>query len=109
VLHRFKAGDGGMPYEVRERHIARDLRLTRTFLDEKLPEHPLTRVLLLQDPTLEEPWPRWLEDGLQAPVERLDERFLVPLQVQVSEDQAATAQSWLEITPLLGATRQEVA
>ncbi|MCB1037472.1 MAG: hypothetical protein KDD47_26815, partial [Acidobacteria bacterium] len=109
VLHRHKASDGALSYEVREQRVLRDLKLTRTFLDERVPGARLERVLLLSAPEVEDPWSRWLEDGLQSPTERLGEVHLTPLSVQLSRQQAEAAQSWLDIAPLVGASCLETA
>lgn len=109
VLHRYKASDGALPYEVREQRVQRDLKLTRSFLDERMPGAPLERVLVLTAPEVEDPWPRWLEDGLQSQTERLKEEHMAPLSVQLSHHQAREADSWLEIAPLLGASCLETA
>lgn len=109
VLHRFKASEPDLPAEVRERRTLRDLRLTRTFLDERLPSASLSLVLLAQAPEETSPWQRWLEEGLQVPVAPLGEEYLTPLDVRLSRAQAEAADSWLEIAPMLGASRKEVA
>ncbi len=109
VLHRHKSSDGALPYEVREKRIQRDLKLTRNFLDERIPGAPLERVLVLAAPEVEDPWPRWLEDSLQSPTERLREEHMVPLSVQLNRQQSEEAGSWLEIAPLLGASCLETA
>lgn len=104
VLHRHKASDGSLPYEVREQRVERDLKLTRSFLDDRIPGTPLEKVLVLIASDIEDPWPRWLEDGLQSRTERLGEDHLVPLSVQLSHQQAQEARSWLDVAPLLGAS-----
>lgn len=105
VLHRYKGSEGGgLPFEARRRLVERDLKLTRTFLDEHLPETPLTRTLLLaDDPTTAEIWAGWLETGLGAPVAELGATHLAPLGF------ATSARRWLQVAPVLGASRQEVA
>ena len=109
VLHRYKTSEADLPYEIRERRILRDLRLTRSFLDDRIPDSPLQLVLVAQAPDVEDPWKRWLEDGLQSATERLDESSLRPLDVQLDRAQAEAASSWLEIAPLFGASHKKVA
>jgi len=109
ILHRYKTTEAELPYEVRERRIVRDLRLTRSFLEERVPDPPLQQVLVAQAPDVEDPWQRWLEEGLQSTTARLDEDTLRPLEVQLNRVQAEAASSWLEIAPLFGASNRKVA
>lgn len=104
VLHRYKASEAGLPLDARRRLVQRDLKLTRTFLEENLPQTSLDRVLLLAtDEQRGAAWAEWLEESLGAPVQGLDASHLAPLGF------ATSARSWLDVAPVLGASRQEVA
>ena len=104
VLHRYKGAEHELPFEAQQRLVERDLKLTRTFLDENLPETPLSRTLVLTDDlVLEEVWGEWLETGLGVPAEALVASHLAPLGL------ATATSGWRRIAPVLGASRQEVA
>jgi hypothetical protein len=104
VLHRYKGFAGGVPEVGRTGLIVRDLKLTRNFLDEQLPNIPLGRVLLLAPPEQEPLWVDVLGEGLGEATAPLDGRHLPPLR---AEDTAVPA--WRDLAPLLGAARREVA
>ena len=100
VLYRHKALDGGAGIQDAE-GIQRDLRLTRAFLQDQLPQLELGRVLLAAAPDVEARWASWLEAGLGRPVEVLGRQHL-PLAADPSQPLA-------QLAPLFGAVRQEVA
>ena len=104
VLHRYKAFTGSLPEGSRTSFVARDLKLTRNFLDEHFPGSRLGPVLLLAPPELEPVWLDRLEQGLDTPAAPLDGRHLPPLRVE-----EAAVPSWRDLAPMLGAARQEVA
>ena len=104
VLHRYKAFTGNLPEGSRTSFVARDLKLTRNFLDEHFPGSRLGPVLLLAPPELEPSWLDRLEQGLDTPAAPLDGRHLPPLR---AEESAVPA--WRDLAPMLGAARQEVA
>lgn len=103
VLQRYKAAAGATPEDAAARLVRRDLRLTRSFLEEKLPGHVLDHTLFVGPPHLENAWMQWLEDGLGAPVARVDEQRVADI------DFAVAAPPWSQLAPLVGAVRQEVA
>lgn len=104
VLHRYKAFTGTLPEGSRTSFVARDLKLTRNFLDEHFPGSRLGPVLLLAPPELEPSWLDRLEQGLDTPAAPLDGRHLPPLRVE-----EAAVPAWRDLAPMLGAARQEVA
>jgi hypothetical protein len=104
VLHRYKAFTGTLPEGSRTSFVARDLKLTRNFLDEHFPGSRLGPVLLLAPPELEPAWLDRLEQGLDTPAAPLDGRHLPPLRVE-----EAAVPTWRDLAPMLGAARQEVA
>ncbi len=103
VLQRYKAAAGATPEDAAARLVRRDLRLTRSFLEEKLPGHVLDHTLFVGPSHLEDAWTQWLEEGLGAPVARIDEQRVLDV------DFAVAAPSWSHLAPLVGAVRQEVA
>ncbi len=104
VLHRFKGFTGSLPEGSRTSFVARDLKLTRNFIDEHFPGSGLGPVLLLAPPELEPVWLDRLEEGFGIPASPLDGRHLPPLRV---EDAGTPA--WRDLAPMLGAARQEIA
>lgn len=109
VLHRYKPFTGGMPEGPQVGFVTRDLKLTRNFLDENFPGAPLSSILVLAPPEVEQEWMERLQEGLGAgtgtiTIVPIDGRTLPSLR---SEDPVAPP--WREIAPMLGAVRQEVA
>jgi hypothetical protein len=102
VLHRYKATTDELPDETRSSFVARDLKLTRTFVDEHFPDSRLGRVLLAAPPELEPAWLDWLSDGLGEQATALAERHLPPLLAETAPG------SWREMAPLVGAARLEI-
>lgn len=117
VLHRYKAVQQVGDSNVFASMVSRDLRLTRTFLEEKLPGHTLTEVLVLAPVEMEPYWLGWIEESLETRsvplgVEHLpmtwDEGapFLSP---RDGDDDPSHPAHRYDIGPLLGAVCQEVA
>jgi hypothetical protein len=101
VLYRFRGFDAALAPDQRAAGVARDLRLTRAFVGEQLPETALGRVLLAAPASEVTAWQRWIDDGLGRPAEPI-ESLQLPLV-------AAERVTWNEVAPLLGAVREEVA
>ena len=97
ALYRFKGfeGAGG------DAAVPRDLRLTRAFVLEQLPDTALERVVLAAPAERAGQWAQWLEEGFGRRVEPLD-----ALQLPLTSTERVT---WAEVAPMLGAARQEVA
>jgi hypothetical protein len=106
VLHRFKSLSESLPPEAQGAAVRRDLRLTRTFLEDRYPgEEPAT--LLLAAPEDAAPaWAAWLEQGFEGPVELVGAAHVVPIDVR---GEPPILPAWPEILPLAGAVCQEVA
>lgn len=98
VLHRYKADGAGA--EGRGRLVVRDLRLTRSFLEENVPGAEVRQALLLAPPELEESWREWLAEGLGRPVAALGREH-----VRLAGDAGA---GWRETAALVGAACVEV-
>jgi hypothetical protein len=96
VFHRFKGVDG----PARDGAVPRDLKLTRAFVAEHLPEAELDRVLLAAPADRVGDWSRWLAEGFGRPAEPL-EALQLPL---AATDRVA----WSEVAPMFGAVREEV-
>lgn len=108
VLHRFKTFSDALPESARGSTVTRDLRLTRTYLEENLPGEPLERVVLAAPERSEAAWRRWIEDGLERSIEVLGEEHTVP--VRPGDGLAADGvPPRHELLPLAGAICQEVA
>ena len=101
VLHRFRALEPGLGEAQRASTVARDLRLTRAFVAEQLPDQTLGRMVLAAPSQLAARWQGWLAEGLGRAGEPL-EALQLPLT-------AAERVTWAEVAPLLGAAREEVA
>jgi hypothetical protein len=101
VLYRYKALDeaqaGGAATSTT---VERDLRLTRAFVADQLPELALDRVVLAASPESARGWQDWLASGLGRTAEPL-EALKLPLA-------SAERVGWMEVAPMLGAARQEV-
>ena len=104
VLHRYKGFTGNLPEGSRTNFVARDLKLTRNFIDEHFPGSGFGPVLLLAPPEHEPAWLDRLEEGFGVPASPLDGRHLPPLR---AED--AGTPVWRDLAPMLGAARQEIA
>jgi hypothetical protein len=104
VLHRYKGFTGTLPESARGGFVARDLKLTRSFLDEHYPGTELTAVLLSAPPGLEEIWLERLAEGLGQEAVAVDERHLPPVR---SDGEPLPV--WRELGPMVGAVMREVA
>lgn len=106
VLYRFKSLDE-IPSAASPRPgastVERDLRLTRAFVAEQLPDLAIARVVVAtSDANRDEAraWQDWLATGLGRAGEPL-ESLRLPLA-------SAERVGWMEVAPMLGAARQEV-
>lgn len=92
VFHRHKrlTREGASPESVR-----RDLLLTRSFLEDALPEEPVRRVWLLADRGDRPTWSQWLADAFGTSIEELG-----PEDVALARQ--ATEGGWLGLVPLVG-------
>jgi hypothetical protein len=100
VLYRYRSLDPALPAPERGALVRRDLRLTRAFLEEQLPDEALSRVLLAAPREAEEHWLIWIESELGSPAEAVTERHLPVVTSQPLP--------WWELAPLLGAAYQEI-
>ncbi|MDX1501018.1 MAG: hypothetical protein R3325_01560 [Thermoanaerobaculia bacterium] len=73
VVHRYKVSAAGTPAEVRVAQHARDLRLTRKFVRDRLGQVRLRRVVLAASESSEPVWRPLLEEVFQVPVTGLAE------------------------------------
>ena len=82
--------------------VERDLRLTRAFVAEQLPELAISRVVVAGDAGRDETraWQEWLAAGLGRAGEPL-ESLRLPLA-------SAERVGWMEVAPMLGAAREPV-
>ncbi len=102
VLHRHKPLQPGTSDGALAALVPRDLRLTRTFLDEHLPGPPLARCLVWAPDAAEARWCEWVGEGLGAVPVPLGAEHLPVVGM-------AGAASWKDLAPMLGAARREVA
>jgi hypothetical protein len=102
VLHRYKGFTGPLPEAARGGFVARDLKLTRSFLDEHYPGTTMAAVLLSAPAGLETLWLERLEEGLGQPAELIDAHHLPA--VRAEGDQLPP---WRDLAPLLGAAMRE--
>ncbi len=102
VLARYKATVEDLALEARASMVRRDMRLTRSFVEEQLPELPLGALLLAAPAGLAGPWGQWLAEGLNVPVELLSPRHL-------PEVSGLTEGDLWRLAPLVGAATREVA
>jgi hypothetical protein len=101
VLYRYKALDESLPSASSagiSSTVERDLRLTRAFVAEQLPDLALSRVVVAAESP--KAWQEWLQAGLGRAGEPL-EALRLPLA-------SAERVGWMEVAPMLGAARQEV-
>lgn len=101
VLHRYKAWSAALPLAARRAQVARELRLTRTFLAERFGARDFASVLLLAPPDLAPAWRDWLEEGLAQPP-----RLLGGEALRLADPLAP--EPLLALGPLAGAACQEV-
>ncbi len=102
VVYRFKAHQPALPSDALHRFVLRDLRLTRTFLAEKMGRDQVQRIVLISPQEAEETWQHWLSDAFATEPRLLVEEW--PFLTGPSPSVAAH-----EIAPLLGAACTEVA
>lgn len=102
AVARYKPMVEELAPDARAAMIRRDLKLTRTFVDEQVPGAQFDSVLLSAPPGIEAPWSQWLAEGLEVPVEPIRSRHLPPLSGAADFDLA-------RLVPLLGAACLEVA
>ncbi len=102
VVHRFKSHQPQLPADAIRRFVLRDLRLTRTFLAEKMGDDQLRRIVLVSPHDAEEKWSGWLQEVFETAPSLLAEEW--PFLSGPSPNVAAD-----EVAPLLGAACTEVA
>lgn len=103
VLHRYKSFAGGLPEGSLDGFVGRDLRLTRNFLAEQVPDVPVTRAVVAAPAAVRSPWVERLSQALDAPTEPIGREHLPPLDASVPRT------DWHRLAPLLGAVAAEVA
>jgi Tfp pilus assembly pilus retraction ATPase PilT len=103
VLHRFKAFAGSLPEGTRDGFVVRDLRLTRSFLEEQLPGVPVRRALVAAPAGERAAWTERLSRALDAPAAGVGREQLLPL------DAAVPRTDWHRLGSMLGAAAREVA
>ena len=103
VLHRYKGFAGHLPDASRAGMVTRDLRLTRTFLEDSFPELRVERALVAAPQGAGEPWLDWLSESLEAPAQLLTRSDLPPVEA------TAHGLEWQRLAPMVGAASQEVA
>jgi len=102
VLHRFKTFSDSLPSEAQGDAVRRDVRLTRTFLEDRFPGEELAPVLLAAPEEAVPSWALWLEEGIERPVQPVGPDHLVPLEARGARP------PWPELLPLAGAASQEI-
>jgi Tfp pilus assembly PilM family ATPase len=102
LVHRFKSYKADLPAEAMRRFLVRDLRLTRTFLAEKMGNDVLQRIVLVCPAEAEPIWTVWLEEtfGIRPALLAEEWPFLNTPAPNVSPH---------EVAPLFGAACREVA
>lgn len=109
VLHRFKPFSKELPGEARAAAVRRDGRLTRTFLAEHYPDHPLGEIVVAAPDGSTDAWVEWLEDGLGHPVKRPGAAAVVPVTAERGASfEGGSAPGWVDLLPLAGTVCQEV-
>lgn len=102
VLHRHKSSGGDYAASSRAAMVLRDLKLTRTFLEQQLPDRRIGRVLVAAPAATEPEWVAWLTEGLGEEAEPLSWQHLPPFE-------GVGEHPLFEMAPLLGAANLEVA
>ena len=100
ALVRYKALDPLRVDNGLEAVVHRDLRITRSYLEEEFPDQPLSRSLVCGPAESEEVWTALLEEGLGVPSLRLGPADLRPA--------SSMGQPWHVMAPLLGAASVEL-
>lgn len=106
LLYRYKALESGLEEEQARALVARELRLTKSFLEDQAPEARLDRVVLAAEPSQQGAWLGHLGLALDCVPALLDEDLLA---LASSPSVAATAAEWPGSAALLGASIREVA
>jgi hypothetical protein len=101
VLHRFKPMPAETTGAARSALVRRDLRLTRSFLDEQLPDEPRLPAIVAVPGDLEPTWLEWIAHDLGTTAVSLGFEHLPPLS-------GAEGLKALDVGPLLGAASREV-
>ncbi len=101
VLYRHKVLTAELESATQGSLVSRDLRLTRSFIEEQLPGSRLSRVLLVAPPEEIGPWQEWLARGLETTIEPLGRGHLNLVEGPQLDLRL--------LTPLLGASLAEVA
>ncbi|MEM6793587.1 MAG: hypothetical protein AAF725_06365 [Acidobacteriota bacterium] len=98
MIYRYKAfTEGGVFADA----VARDLRMTATFMREHFPNSPPRRAFLAVESDLEEQWLHWIQDELEIVPEPLGfDHF------QLTRSRPGA--SWLRSAPMLGAAALEI-
>ncbi len=110
VLHRFKPFSNALPAEARAAAVRRDGRLTRTFLEDHYPDHPLGEIVVAAPDGSTDAWIEWLEDGLGHPVKRPGAAAVVPVTAERGAAfEGGSGPGWVDLLPLAGTVCQEVA
>lgn len=105
ILHRFKTFPRTMPEDARAASVRRDMRLTRTYLEEHWPDAELGSVVLAApDDVSAAHWTEWLQAGL----DRLATTPGDGAALRVRPPEGPGRPSWPELLPLAGAVCQEV-
>ena len=102
VIHRHKGFAGSLPEEAQGGFVGRDLRLTRSFLDEQLPGAEVARAVVAAPPESVSRWIGWLDETLGTRAEPLGREHLPPMPA------LAPPPAWRELAPLVGAVTEEV-
>ncbi len=105
LLHRYKAMAGAATETAPGGSLVRDLRLTRSFLDENFPGSALETVLLLAPPPVEAAWLDRLQQGLGRRAAAVNGALLPQLRL----DGPAAAPPWRDLAPMIGAARRMIA
>lgn len=109
VLHRLKAFSKNLPAEARAAAVRRDMRLTRTFLEDHFPNAPLGEVVVAAPDTVDDGWVEWMEAGLEHPVKRPGAAAVVPVRAERAEAyETGEGPGWTDLLPLAGTVCQEV-
>jgi hypothetical protein len=114
VLHRFKSFSDALPLEARAGAVRRDMRLTRRYLEDHIPEAPLGGVTLAAPEGESALWAEWLERGLDLPVALADDGPVVAVRGAGGAARGAALQGglerppWPELLSLAGTVCQEV-
>lgn len=106
VLHRFKTFSDALPRDARASAVGRDMRLTRTFLEDNYPGVPLGKVVLAAPDGEAADWAEWLESGLGHRVQSPAAGAVVP--VSAPSGAVGDPPGWTDLLPLAGTVCQEV-